>query len=95
MAPDFSWMRQIFDYTELADEALPGQTVIELIGEGRVLIEGHGGILAYSDEEIYTKVGYGVAKIVGCNLKLSYMDDYKLVIAGSIMAVHLARREEK
>ena len=94
MTPDFSWLRQIVDYAELTDEVLPGQTVIELIGEGRVLIEGHGGILAYSNEEVYAKVSYGIAKTIGCNLKLSYMDDCKLIITGDITAIHLARRED-
>ena len=95
MAPEFSWMRQIFDNTEFADEVFPGETVIELVGEGRVLIEGHGGILAYSDEEVHAKTRYGVAEITGCNLKLSYMDEYKLIITGNITAVHLARRGDK
>ena len=95
MAPEFSWMRRIVDHAELMDEILPGQTVIELLGEGRVLIEGHGGILAYSDEEIYAKVSYGVVEIVGCNLKLSYMDDTKLIVSGKITTVHLAWREDK
>ena len=63
MAPEFSWMRRIVDHAELMDEILPGQTVIELLGEGRVLIEGHGGILAYIDEAVHAKVGYGVAKL--------------------------------
>ena len=95
MAPEFSWMRRIVDHAELMDEILPGQTVIELLGEGRVLIEGHGGILAYSDEEVCAKVGYGVAKTVGCNLELTYMDNYKLMITGDITAVHLIRRGDK
>ena len=92
MAPDFSWMRRIVNYAELSDEVLPGQTVIELVGEGRVLIEGHSGVLAYSDEEVCAKVTYGVARISGCNLKLSYMCEYKLVISGEILSIHLLRR---
>ena len=95
MAPEFSWIRRIVDNAELMDEILPGQTVIELLGEGRVLIEGHGGILAYSDEEVRAKVSYGVVETVGCNLKLSYMDDTKLIISGKITTVHLVWREDK
>lgn len=94
MAPDFSWMQRLADHAELADEILPGQTVLELIGEGRVLIEGHGGVSAYSDAEICVKVKYGIVKIVGSNLKLSQMTLYKLIISGSVSGIHIVRRNQ-
>ena len=94
MTPEFSWMRRLTDHAELTDEILPGQTVIELIGKGRVLIEGHKGVFAYSDEEICAKVGYGVAKIYGSNLKLSQMNEYKLVVSGDVGGVQLDRRNK-
>ena len=94
MAPDFSWMQRLADHAELNDEILPGQTVLELIGEGRVLIEGHGGVYVYSDVEICVKVKYGVLKIVGRNLKLSQMTLYKLIISGFISEIYLIRRNQ-
>ena len=93
MAPEFSWMRQILDHMELADEILPGQTIIEVIGEGRVLIEGHRGVSAYSDEEVSVNTRFGVVKIVGCNLKLSQMNDIRLIIAGTVSSILLLRRD--
>ena len=94
MAPEFSWMRRIIDHAELEDEILPGQTLIEIIGEGRVLIEGHGGVSAYSEECVSVKVRYGVARICGCNLKLSYMSSIRLVVSGDVSTVHLLRRND-
>ena len=93
MAPEFSWIRRIVDNAELMDEILPGQTIIELLGEGRVLIEGHGGVLAYSSDEVCAKVNFGVVKISGCNLELSFMCKNKLVISGRILSIHLLRRQ--
>ena len=53
MASIFRWIRQATDYAELVDEVLPGETVVEVIGQGRVLIEGHNGISSYDDCEIF------------------------------------------
>ena len=89
----FHWMRQMADHAELADEVIPGQPVAELLGEGRVLIEGHKGVAAYSDQEITVKTRLGVVRIAGSNLKLTSMSAYRLVISGSISCVYLAGRK--
>lgn len=94
MASRFHWIRQAADHAELMDEVLPGQTVVEVIGEGRVLIEGHEGVLAYSGCRICVKVLYGVAKIDGSNLKLTTMSKNKLVITGDVSCVQLHRRSK-
>lgn len=91
----FHWMRQMADHAELTDEVLPGQPVVELLGEGRVLVEGHKGVAAYSDQEIVVKTKLGVVKIAGCNLKLTNMCTHRLVITGSVSCVHLAGRKGK
>ena len=92
MAPDFFWIRRLADHAELTDEILPGQTVIELIGEGRVFVEGHEGVSAYSGEEVCVQVRFGVAKITGSNLKLTQISKIQLIISGDITAVQLIRR---
>ena len=93
--PKFNWMRQVADHAELMDEVVPGQPVVELLGEGRVLIEGHKGVSAYSDQEIEVKTRLGFVKISGCNLKLTNMSTYRLVISGSISCVYLVGRKGK
>ena len=91
--PKFQWMRQIADRAELSEEAMPAQPVVELLGEGRVLIEGHKGVSAYSDREIDVKTRLGIVRISGCNLKLTNMSTYRLVISGSISCVYLSGRK--
>ena len=68
--------------------------MVEVIGEGRVLVEGHDGVLEYSDFEIGVKTGYGVVKIGGSNLKLTIVDKNRLVIAGVVQYVELLRRAD-
>ena len=89
----FHWMRQMADHAELTDEVIPGQPVVELLGEGRVLIEGHKGVAAYSDQEITVKTRLGVVRIVGSNLELTSMSAHRLVISGYISCVYLAGRQ--
>lgn len=92
MASKFHWLRSVADHAELTDGILPGQTVVEVIGEGRVLVEGHNGVLEYNDCEVSTKVGYGVVKTIGCNLKLTVLDKDKLVVTGEVHRIELLRR---
>ena len=87
--PKFHWMRRRADHAELVDESLPGQPVVELVGEGRVLIESHRGVSAYSDQCICVKTKLGIVRIEGCNLKLTNMSATKLVISGEIESMHL------
>ena len=94
MALRYGWLQKAADHAELTDEVLPGQTVVEVIGEGRVLVEGHNGISSYDDCEIYVKVHYGVVKISGSNLKLTVMTNNKLVISGAVRLIDLSRSAE-
>ena len=95
MVPLFKWIRQVVDHAELMDEVIPGQPVVELLGEGRVLIEGHKGVVAYSDCEISVNTRIGVVAIAGCNLKLTNMSASKLIISGNVFCVQLAGRKNK
>lgn len=58
--------------------------VVELVGQGRLLIENHQGVLSYSSEEIKIKVSYGCVIVVGSNLQLMEMSRVKLAICGRI-----------
>lgn len=92
MAPGFYWIRKLADDAELTGEALPGESVIEIVGKGRVLIEGHHGVCGYSSCQICIKVPCGIAEINGCNLKLTQMDISKLIISGEISSICLFGR---
>ena len=66
--------------------------LVELAGCGRVLIENHSGVLAYSPEMITVKVNYGSLEICGENMMLAEMRREQLVITGVICSVNIYRR---
>lgn len=86
------FLDRLTENTDLMGEPLPGQPVIEIAGEGRVLIEHHMGVREYSRERIGVKVKYGTVVICGHCLELSRMTREQLVISGRIDGVSLVRR---
>ena len=82
------WMRN----AELPGELVPGQSILELMGENRVLMEGHRGVIHYSREKISVKVPYGALTICGCGLELTHMTRDQLVIWGRIDGISVSRR---
>ena len=83
---------RLADSMELPGEPMPGQPVIEIAGDKRVLLENHFGVKEYCPERIAVKVKYGMVIICGCGLELKHMSSQQLVISGRINAVTLQRR---
>ncbi len=84
---DFLWER-----LDLPGEAIPGQPLVEIAGDSRVLIEHHGGVREYSRERIGVKVKYGFVQVCGSCLELRCMTREQLVICGKIDGITLLRR---
>lgn len=84
-------LRRIAQQTQ--DQLLPGQCLVELAGTGRVLIENHRGVRAYSRECILVKVDFGCVRVWGSCLELAKMTREQLVILGRIEGVRLLRRD--
>lgn len=85
----FEWLA---DDAALTAEPFPLQPLVEIAGEGRVLIENHHGVTAYSTACISAKVRYGTVSVYGCDLELCHMSKEQLVIAGQIERVELCRK---
>lgn len=85
----------LFDHAvlgvDLPAEAAPMQTLIEIAGEHRVLIENHKGVTVYGCNRIHIKATYGLVCVCGGNLKLARMTKQQLVIMGRIEGVSLLR----
>ena len=84
--------RDLWDRLDLPGESLPGQVVVEITGENRVLIEHHCGVREYSRERIGVKVKYGMLQVCGSCLELRCMTREQLVISGRIDCIVLKRR---
>ncbi len=78
---------------EETEEPLPGQPIVELAGDTRVLIENHFGVKAYGREKIIVRVKYGWVSICGCGLELQRMTKEQLIIRGRIDGIAIQRRK--
>lgn len=79
------------DNADLPGEMLPGQSLLELLGDNRILVERHKGVTQYTPEEISIKLGFGAASICGRCLELIQMTQGQLVIRGRIESIRLHR----
>lgn len=86
------WIERLADSADLQGEAFPGQPLVELYGDRRVLIEHHGGVMEYGREKIQVKVRYGYLSICGGCLELARMTAEQLVITGRIDSLSISRR---
>lgn len=84
-----SWMEKI----RQAEAHVKEQTLVELVGRKRVLVEHHKGILGYSQQEILVGTEDGVLRIEGDHLCLCCMSREQLFISGSIRSIVLEGRE--
>ncbi len=80
---------------DLPGESVPGQSLVEILGDRRVLLENHCGVTKYSQECICVKVRYGQIQISGCDLHLMKMTKQQIIICGRIEAVTLFRGDGK
>lgn len=92
MGKGSSFMDRFAERTELLAEPMPGQPVVEIAGEGRVLVENHLGVMAYGHEKIVIRVKYGAVCVCGCGLEILRMTREQLIIRGRVQGITLQRR---
>lgn len=86
---------RLLDQLDLPGETLPGQVIVEIAGDNRVLIEHHQGVREYTSEQISICVRYGLVKVCGSELELRFMTKEQLIITGRVDSVILNRRITK
>lgn len=92
MGRGHNFLDRLAEEADLSYEPVPGQPIMELAGDHRVLIENHLGVKAYSREKIVVKVAFGLLSVCGCGLELMRMTREQLVICGRIDGIMLQRR---
>ena len=75
----------------LPSELPPGKTLIEMVGDCRILVENHFGVISYDDENVRVKTSYGELSVHGINLKLACMSKVRLVITGQFFQISFFR----
>lgn len=83
---------KLADGVDLPGEAIPGQPLVELSGDRRVLIENHRGVTEYRKDRIGIQVSYGQITVCGSGLELVRMSKEQLVIRGRIDSITVCRR---
>ena len=76
---------------DLPGERAPGVPLVEIVGDGRVLIENHFGVTSYGCNEICVKVRFGHLRIFGTCLELARMSNQQLVITGKLEGISILR----
>lgn len=87
-----NWVQRFTEAADLPGEAVPGISLVEVLGDNRVLIECHRGVTEYSCEQIGVKVSFGCLSIRGCGLHIRLMTRERLIISGKIDSLTLVRR---
>jgi sporulation protein YqfC len=84
-----TWLKTMSQRLDVPAEAISGAPRITLSGDGRVLVEGHRGLLEYAQERI-AAAGRGCKIIIkGEGLRLLSMNRHELVVTGHLWAVEL------
>lgn len=83
-----NFLDRLLTRMNLMGENVPGQLLVELFGNHRVLIENHLGVLCYGPSEIQVKTKNGIFTVVGSGMTLVQMTKIKLVIVGCISGVN-------
>lgn len=84
-------VNQFWERAKILEEPLPGQPLLEVFADHRILIECHGGILEYGTERICVRLRFGKVCVCGEELKLRRMMAQQLVITGKINHISLIR----
>lgn len=84
------WER-IAEYTDLPDESFPGESIVELVGDRRIIVENHRGVTEYSHERISIRLRRGILTVGGAGLELTRMTKDLLVIAGTVNCIFVQR----
>ena len=82
---------RITSSVDLQEAPIPGQPLLELMGEQRVLMEQHSGVTEYSNQRISVRVKFGQVCICGQDLCLAKMTKSQLIISGRIDSIELFR----
>ncbi len=84
-----SLYQRISGAADLQDEPAPGQPLIEIVGQCRVLIEQHEGVCQYNTQQIAVRVKFGTVCVCGAYLELTQMTKHQLIISGRIDSIQL------
>lgn len=75
----------------IPDMTLPGEPIIEVYGDRRILIEGCCAVLQYAGNCIKLRNSCGIVCIVGCDLCMSEITKTQTIITGKVENISICR----
>lgn len=87
------WKKLISTVNEGANVTMR-QPLVEILGDKRVLIEQHQGVISYGHHEIGVRVNMGILLITGKSLRLSRMAKDQLVVCGCVECIRFLKTRE-
>ena len=75
--------------SELPAEMFDKLPIAELLGDKRILIEHHQGVIAYCCSEISVRTRCGIYSVQGNKLEIAKMTRFQLVITGNIECISI------
>lgn len=75
---------------ELPAEAVSGAVRLTAVGDRRLLLEHHRGLLEYGSERIRVSTGRGSVLICGSDLSMTAMNGEELLITGRLQSLEWA-----
>ncbi|MBR3292821.1 MAG: YabP/YqfC family sporulation protein [Oscillospiraceae bacterium] len=72
---------------QLPEEAISGAVKLTAVGDRRLLIEQHKGLLEYSGETIRVSTGRGQIVLHGANLEMDAMNQTELLVCGRLQSL--------
>lgn len=78
---------ELAEKLELPGEVLPGAGSICITGGRNALVEGHRGILEYSEDRIVLALRRGKITLSGAGMQLRAMNGGELLVSGRIQNV--------
>lgn len=84
-------IRKLTERSGLHGEPINNDSLLELSGDDRILIENHHCVISYCHDEIAVRVKFGIVHIKGHSLVLACASKEQLVIHGKIDCVILER----
>lgn len=86
-----NFLQRLADSTDLAEENITAQPLLEVCGDSRVVIERHAGVTEYAKDRISVRVKGGEYCVMGQELSLCRMCDQQLLIRGKIDSIQIRR----
>ena len=79
---------ELFNIPELT---LPGEAIIEVFGDRRILIEGSCAVLQYAPNCIKLRNQCGTVCVLGCGLRMAEISNTQTIIIGKVENISICR----